>query len=167
MPTMNHGLRRLVATHSPPTLPTMATTPSSSLSIDSSQSNYTSDCNTSLGVETDCNDNGNGNGELEIDDQGISASKSKSNTRTATTRASVKKHNMKCLCAKCGGDVRLPPLPKSTSSGTIPSITDTCVGRVIDTDNAFDSGSHAGEPFVECALECSSSRYHVSDKCLF
>lgn len=139
--------RGVGASHTPPPLPTMSTSSSSSPSCSSSQLKRSG-----TGTGTTCARNIKSS---EVETSGAhGSSPSSSITGTATTRASAKKKDKEYLCPRCGGDVRLPPLPKiqrSASSENEPK-----------TKSITEIGFHSSEPFVVCALGCTSSRYHVS-----
>ncbi len=143
---MNGSCRRLSvgATYTAPPLPT--------ISIPSSSSSKRA--GTSAPCDRHCIT------FLEDEPSGAHCSSSSSSINR-TTRASAKKNVMEYLCFKCGGDVRLPPLPHSQSS-TISETKTTTVTCENNYSNVIaESGSHSREPFVVCALGCSSPRYHV------
>ena len=131
------------ATHTTPPLPTMSIPTSSS--------------SKRAGTSTSCDRHCITFFEDEPSGAHCSSSSSAIN-RTATTRASAKKYVKEYLCFKCGGDVRRPPLPHSQSRSTTFETKTTivaCENQIVEDE------SHSSEPFVVCALGCSSPRYHV------
>jgi hypothetical protein len=76
----------------------------------------------------------------------------------------AKKCDMRWLCPKCQGDVRLPPPQMLASSGSI--LADANKTSIALNKNSVstiqEEGPSVNKLHVMCALKCSAPRYHVS-----